>query len=475
MDFRDVLHAVRYGWWLLLSGILLGLLIAAGLSWAATPLYSSPTQFFVDATDRADIDAAHQGDLYAQERSSSYAAVLRSEQLAGRVVDELGLDLTASQVARKITAIAEPNTVVIDVTVTDSSPARARDIAAALGRQFTLWVSDAESSVGSVTSRAQVTTVLTPELPTRPVSPDVGLALGLGGALGFLLGLGLTVQRHRPWNRVTTEADVRHLAGVPLIGAVPGTPPSGWGHVAVPEHTPAVRAIRGIQANLRLLDAGGAPCVVVITGAVPQDGASILAHSLADALALAGGRVALVEADLRRTERALSLGPVGRAGLADVLVGAATLPEVTQDARDGRLSVVPAGAAPAHPGRLLGSPQMRAVLDSLLSEHDHVIVHAPSVRSSTDATILGLLADRCLLAVRYGRTRRERLAEAAGALSRGGVALLGVVLTQVPRAATVVLSPSYRYQADSDRAAVVAMRRAVMASPDPVARAGDGS
>jgi hypothetical protein len=38
-----------------------------------------------------------------------------------------------------------------------------------------------------------------------------------------------------------------------------------------------------------------------------------------------------------------------------------------------------------------------------------------------------------------------------------------------------VLSPSYRYQADSDRAAVVAMRRAVMASPDPVARAGDGS
>ena len=148
MDLRDTLHAVRRGWWLLLGSVLLGLAIASAACWAATPLYSSSTQLFVSAADRPDAEAANEWATYVQQRSTTYAAALESTDMAGRVIDDLGLDLRPTDLVRRVTARAVPNTVVLEVTVTDSSPQRARDIAASLGREFTRWVDDAETTVG---------------------------------------------------------------------------------------------------------------------------------------------------------------------------------------------------------------------------------------------------------------------------------------------------------------------------------------
>ena len=457
VDLKDVLYAIRRGWWWLLGGTLLGLTVSAGLTWVATPLYSSSTEVFVSSTDRPDTESAYQGDLYSQERASSFVKTMGSEQLAGRVVDELGLDMTASAVARQVTAKAVPKTAIIEVTVTDSSAARARDIAAALGRQFTRWVEDAETPAGAVTSRAVVTTVQAAGLPTRPVSPDLGLALGLGGSLGFLLGLGLTVGSGRSGNNVTTEDDVRHATGAPLIGAVPELSPSGPEGSAASATAPFAQALRGIRTNIQLLGDGRRPRVIVVTGAVATDGASTLAFYLADSLALAGLRVALVEADLRDARP----GHVG-VGLADVLLGHASLSEATRDRRDGSLAIVGSGGAPEDLSAPLDTAGMRTVLLALRSSRDYVIVAAPAVLSSTDAAVLGALADGCVLTARYGRVGRGQLAEAADVLTRGGSELLGVVLSGVPRSAAVASSAGYRYSADVERGAIVATRRAVM-------------
>ena len=475
MDLRDTLHAVRRGWWLLSGSVLLGLAIASATCWAATPLYSSSTQLFVTAADRPDAESANEWAIYVQQRTATYAAALASTDMAGRVIDELGLDLRPADLVRRVTARAVPNTAVLEVTVTDSSPRRARDIAASLGRQFTGWVDDAETTVGAVTSRVSATTVQPARLSTRAVSPDVGLALGLGGSLGFLLGLGLTVSGRRSWNTVTTEDDVRNLTGAALIGVMPEIAPSEPRRPDAPQEWSTADALDGILANLGLLGIAGPQRVLVVAGAEPEDAAGELARELADALALAGRRVALVEADLRSDESAPSLAPEGTVGFADVLAGEATLAAVTAHAHDGQLSVIPAGRPPARTEGLLESRRMGDVVYALRSTHDYVLLIAPPVRSSPDATILGRRADGCLLAVRYGRIGRIRLADTAGRLTGNGVRLLGVVLTQVPHTVTVVQSPSHRYWADPDRATAVALRRAVRSSTGPAAPLGGES
>ena len=68
MDLKDVLQAVRSGWWWLVTGLLVGLAAAGLLSWLATPLYSSSTQFWVSVAGATDTSAAYQGNLFSQQR-----------------------------------------------------------------------------------------------------------------------------------------------------------------------------------------------------------------------------------------------------------------------------------------------------------------------------------------------------------------------------------------------------------------------
>src|SRR3954453_134246 len=466
LDLRDVLNAVRSGWWLLAGGLLLGLAVAGLLSWLATPLYSSSTQLFVSVAGSTDTSAAYQGNLFSQQRVTSYAQLLTGEKLAAQVVDDLGLPLTPEQVARKVTATPLPDTVILEVTVTDTSADRAQDIANSLGRQFTEEVTNLEADVSTV----KVTTVQPAKLNPAPVSPDVRRNLALGGVLGLLIGLGLALLRSRLDNTVQTGDDVQELAGTGLIGRVLEDPRLEDSHVVASpdEHSLTAEAFRAIRTNLQFLDVDNPPKVIVIASSVPGEGKSTLAVNLASALAQAGSRVMLVEADLRRPRVTRYMRLVGGAGLSNVLAGTADLDEVTQAWGDGKLSVLAAGRMPPNPSEILGSAQMRALLETLRETQDYVIIDPPPLLPVTDAAVLSVLADGCVITTRFGKTRREQLAEAAATLSRIDAKLLGVVLNRVPQAAAVArgygYGYGYGYQADPGRESIPAggrMRRGV--------------
>jgi len=82
---------------------------------------------------------------------------------------------------------------------------------------------------------------------------------------------------------------------------------------------------------------------------------------------------------------------------------------------------------------------MRALLDRLRRDYAFVIVDAPPVLVVDDAAILAGLADRVLLAVRWGSTRLEALRIAVTRLRETAAGAIGIVLTAVnPRSATAV-------------------------------------
>jgi receptor protein-tyrosine kinase len=144
------------------------------------------------------------------------------------------------------------------------------------------------------------------------------------------------------------------------------------------------------------------------------------------------------------------MGLVGGAGLTNVLAGTADLHEVVQTWGDGKLSVLGAGPMPPNPSEMLGSAQMRTLLESLRETQDFVVIDTPPLLPVTDAAVLSVLADGCLITTRYGRTRREQLGEAAGILARIDAKLLGVVLNRVPQSAAVARGYGYGYGYKAD-------------------------
>jgi succinoglycan biosynthesis transport protein ExoP len=452
MELNDVLWKVRAERRILVVGVALGLLAAAVLNWSAVRTYTSSTQLFVSVTRTTDTASAYEGNLFSQQRIASYAEILTGTQLAQQVVDELGLPLSAQAVAAKVSVTPVPETVVLDVRVLDTSPERAQAIAASVGRQYTQAARVLETPEGSTTPTVAVSTIQDADFNPTPVSPDVFGNLWRGAAVGLVLALAVVVVRARLDRSVRNDDDVRDVTGTEVVGRVHEDRHAfkrGALRTSDISSTTA-ESYRAVGAFLRYANLEHRPQVVTLTSALAGEGKSTVAVNLALSLARSGSRVVLVDANLARPRTARYLGVAEGVGLVDVLTGAVPLGEAVQQWQDSTLAVLPAGPMPRNPSELLGSGQMRAVLKSLRGTYDFVLVDAPPVLPVADGAVLAALADGCLLVTRFGKTRREQVADTASAIQRISGRVLGVVVNRVPGVA-VPTANRQKYRPDPDR------------------------
>jgi capsular exopolysaccharide synthesis family protein len=169
------------------------------------------------------------------------------------------------------------------------------------------------------------------------------------------------------------------------------------------------------------------PRVIAVTSSLPGEGKTSTALNLAAALAEAGNAVMLVEADLRRPTLAGSLGLVPEVGLTTVLIGQATVEEVTQSAGDN-FSVITSGPIPPNPSELLASAATQAVLKELAQQADFTIIDSAPLLPVADGAEVAALADATLLVARWGRTGRHQIAQAVETLERVNQRPVGTVL-----------------------------------------------
>lgn len=455
MELKDVLQALRAGWWLLLAGLLVGVAAAGVVTWQTTPLYASSTQLFVSTTGTDDTSTAYQGNLFSQQRVTSYVQLLTGDQLAGRVIEQLGLEESPAELTESISATTIPDTVLLDVNVMRPSATEARNIAAALGQQFTALVTELETPEGATSSTVKVTVTEAPEAAAAPSSPQPLRNMALGALVGLLVGAGGAVVRERMDNTVKTSEDVAELTGAGLVGALLEDPNLHDQHVVTDDdgYSETAEAYRQIRTNLQFLHVDDPARTIVITSSLPGEGKTTIAVNLAVVLAQSGAKVALVEADLRRPRVTRYLGMISGAGVSNVLAGTATYDELIQPYGNGNLSVLAAGPMPPNPSEMLGSQQMRALLAEARRHNDYVLIDAPPLLPVTDGAVLSVAADGAILVARHGVTTQAQLRQAATNLHRIDAKLLGVVLNRIPPKAAEGYGYGYSYAYD--------------ASPDP--------
>jgi receptor protein-tyrosine kinase len=439
MEFRDVRRALRSGWLFVVGGLLAGVAIAWWLASSATPMYSSTSRLLL-WTATEDPARAVDAALMSQQRANTYAEMLTGRTIAGQVVDDLDLDVDPAELAESIDVVIVPESLILEVTVTDPSPEQARDVVQALGDRLVLAVEDLDASSGNPFASPIAVEVIEPPLvDDEPVSPSLPRYVALGGALGLIAGLVIALLRHRADTTVKDRDDVTGSTGG---GAVLGTVLadrrlSGRGPVLGPLGSLNSEAFSAIATGLQLPDAHRRPRAVAVAGAVAGEGRTTLALNLAAALARSGRRVVLVETDHARPRLASALDLDDQGGLLAVLAGSAGWREVAQPWTaqswgDGGVTVLPAGSAP-DTGTSLDLGKLRALVAELREAHDVVLVDTAPLLAVAEAAAISALVDGCILTARYGLTRREQLAEAAATLARSDVRLLGVVLNGVPR------------------------------------------
>jgi capsular exopolysaccharide synthesis family protein len=437
VELKDYVRIVRKQW--LLISLVVGLALAGGaaVTLAATPQYAASVTFFVTTSGTGGVGGvadAYQGSLFSQQRVKSYVDLLGSERLAKSMVEAEELGLEPDEVAGRITAVALPDTVLLQATVTDSSPSRAHRIASAMSTEFIDLVRELETPPGGRSATVKVEVIEGPRVGSSPVSPAPVRNLGLALVLGVALGVGVALLRELLDTTIKTGDDLRKVAGVPTLATIAFDGKAKTAPLVVHDgaQAPRAEAFRQLRTNLKFLDVDRPLKAIVVTSAVPDEGKSTTTANLAITMAQAGHKVLLVEGDLRRPKVVEYLGLEGAIGLTNVLVGQVDIDTVLQPwGRDG-LWVLSSGSIPPNPSELLGSQNMAELMQVLRQRFDVILVDAPPLLPVTDAAVAAGTADGVLLVVRHGHATRAQVETAVETLRGVDAHLAGAVLNMAP-------------------------------------------
>jgi capsular exopolysaccharide synthesis family protein len=282
--------------------------------------------------------------------------------------------------------------------------------------------------------------------PQAPVAPRVHLNVLLAFLLSTTLAVGAALAADYLDRSLRSTEQVEQWLQVPVLATMPRV----QGKLApaallVAEGSDSSRALA--KSNVSFLEAFGMlRTSVLLTGpagdlktllvasAAPAEGKSTVASGLALALAQqldGGGRVLLVDSDLRRPNLHNIFGLPNRAGLSTILEGQSTLDESLHPGKGSpNLVVLPAGPAPSQASELL-TMHMAKLLAALRQDYRYVVIDSAPLLVCTDTTIISTLADGVLLVTRAGETPREAVAAALRQLRRVRANVLGLVLNQV--------------------------------------------
>jgi capsular exopolysaccharide synthesis family protein len=285
-----------------------------------------------------------------------------------------------------------------------------------------------EEQVAGGYDAKQVTVIEPPKAGTRPVNIKKPLFLAAALFLGLVAGVLVALVAETLDRRVRGAAATQELTQLTLLGQLPfvaGLAPLGKG--GDPEQPNVLaESYRALRAALRLSRHAPAGCqVLVVTSSGPGEGKSTVTTRLGISLASAGGRVLLVDGDLRKPSLQRQLGDATERGFSFLLAGEQDIAPVATEHQ--RLDFLAVGVRPPNPAELLHSPAFAQAIARWRAAYDYVLIDTPPLGLVTDALIAGEHADGVVLVVRDRVTAKSTLRLVLDRLAPIRGKVLGVV------------------------------------------------
>lgn len=168
------------------------------------------------------------------------------------------------------------------------------------------------------------------------------------------------------------------------------------------------------------------PLAVVST--VDGEGKTFFAANIAVTLAQLGGRVLVVDADLRQSRMHKVFGVDNSVGLSTVLSGRGGKGVIQSVSGIGNLFVIPVGPQPPNPLELVEGTSFGLLMREVNIKFDHVIVDTPASQVGMDAVVIAARCGSALLVARRNRTKMAAVRSLVTALESAQVQMTGVIM-----------------------------------------------
>ena len=230
---------------------------------------------------------------------------------------------------------------------------------------------------------------------------------------------------------------------LPAVGAIPDlasvkeargvgrTPSEISSYVIENEGSLVAESYRSVRAALRIGREGQLAKTLAISSSLPGEGKTTAAICLARSIARSGLKVVIVDCDVRRRSASRNLVDSVDVGVIDVLKSQGSLDKALQrDAESGAYMLLQR-AVPPQDYDLIASREMKAMLDTLSSRFDLVILDTAPVLPVADARAIAAMADATMLIVHWRKTSAQVVTRTLRELDQAGAKVLGTLLSQV--------------------------------------------
>lgn len=474
----QVLRALRRRWWIVIACVVFTGGAAILFSTRQVKQYTaSASLLFQDP----GFDQMVFGSNFAQptadptRQAATNIDLVSLPTVAARTSRALGGKITPGRVRAEVSVAASGQADIASISATDSSPVEAAVIANTYAKQYIRYRQQADRAkvAGAQTSVRHDLAQLTPSqrtsavgqsllnranqlqilaslqtgnaelaqaatTPTSPSSPKTERNGIIGILVGLMLGLAIALLVDRFDQRLRDSAAVEEAYAVPILGVVPASGAFAASHANDPLQGAEAEAFGLLRARLRYFNVDRELRSILVTSAMPNDGKTTIALHLAIADAIAGARVVLVEADLRRPTLAERLDLRKGPGLADVVSRNVTLESALVSVGEPDfgphgsgshpvIDVLPAGAIPPNPAEMIESASMRELLVTLTEQYDIVIIDSPPVSVVADAIPLMRQVSGLVIVSRIGQTSRGSAEHLRQQLVKLNAPTLGVI------------------------------------------------
>ena len=267
-------------------------------------------------------------------------------------------------------------------------------------------------------------------VPRGPVRPRTTRDILYGVFLGLALGIGLAFFLDYLDNTIKTPEDVRKQLAAPLLAVIPEIANPAEVIIKSGVESPLADGYRLLRTSLSYSWPEAASRILLVTSTSAGEGKTVTSVNLALILASLGGRVLLVDCDLRRPQSHVLLRGRKSPGVSDLLVGQARPSEAIQRPAGTTLSLLASGTRAPSPADLMTLQTMRDFLDGLRGFYDWIVLDTPPVGPVAEALILAPLTDGVVVVVGAEMVPRNGLRQTLERVRETGTRLLGVVLNR---------------------------------------------
>lgn len=216
IDLREYFAIIKKRFWIIALITVVAMVVSGVISFfMLSPVYEAKSTLIVN-TEKNEETQMITGDQFTvtQKLAVTYGEIIKSRAVLEDVISNLKLDSKYEQLAGQITVSPVKDTQIISISVQDTNPQRARDIANEIPKVF-------ENEAKRITKANDVQVIDKAILPKDAIKPNKMMNVAIAAVLGMMIGLFVVFLIEYLDNKIKTPQDIEKHLGLSVIGVIP--------------------------------------------------------------------------------------------------------------------------------------------------------------------------------------------------------------------------------------------------------------